>query len=116
MALRNHLIHCDELIALQDTRLRGLKEEFDRDVNIIKTEYDGEKNDIEISHNEEKRELQDMIETVKEEEEGKLAKMKEDFESQTVETRNTNVEIMDTMRNALTRRIDDLDTKFDQQF
>lgn len=57
-----------------------------------------------------------MIETVREEEEGKLAKMKEDFESQTVETRNTNVEIMDTMRNALTRNIDDLDTKFDQQF
>ena len=57
-----------------------------------------------------------MIETVKEEEEGKLAKMKEDFESQTVETRNTNVEIMDTMRNALTRKIDELDTAFDQQF
>jgi hypothetical protein len=57
-----------------------------------------------------------MIETVREEEEGKLNKMKEEFESQTVETRNTNVEIMDTMRNALTRRIDELDTNFDSQF
>jgi hypothetical protein len=57
MALRNHLIHCDELIELQDTRLKGLKTEFDRDVGIIKAEYDNEKKDIEISHNEEKREL-----------------------------------------------------------
>jgi hypothetical protein len=43
MALRNHLIHVDELIALQSSRLRGLNEEFDRDINIIKTEFDGEK-------------------------------------------------------------------------
>ena len=33
MALRNHLIHVDELIALQSSRLRGLNEEFDRDIN-----------------------------------------------------------------------------------
>ena len=37
MALRNHLIHIDDLIALQESRLRGLKEEFERDVKIIKT-------------------------------------------------------------------------------
>jgi hypothetical protein len=43
MALRNHLIHVDELIALQNSRLRGLHEEFERDVAIIKAEYDREK-------------------------------------------------------------------------
>jgi len=50
MALRNHLIHVDELIALQSSRLRGLNEEFDRDINIIKTEFDGEKGQIDSSH------------------------------------------------------------------
>ena len=47
MALRNHLIHVDELIELQDSRLRGLKEEFLRDVKIIKDEFDAEKREIE---------------------------------------------------------------------
>ena len=37
MALRNHLIHIDDLIALQESRLRGLKEEFERDLKIVKT-------------------------------------------------------------------------------
>ena len=36
MALRNHLIHIDDLLALQESRLRGLKEEFEKDVKIIK--------------------------------------------------------------------------------
>lgn len=51
MALRNHLIHVDELIDLQNSRLRGLKEEFERDVSIIKAEFDGEKKEIQASHN-----------------------------------------------------------------
>ena len=69
MALRNHLIHVDELIELQNSRLRGLHEEFDRDVEIIKAEYDTEKKEIEYSHSQEKQELEDMIETIKEDEE-----------------------------------------------
>ena len=43
MALRNHLIHFDELIDLQNSRLRGLNEEFERDIGIIKAEFDTEK-------------------------------------------------------------------------
>lgn len=43
MALRNHLIHVDELIDLQNSRLRGLQEEFERDLSIIKAEFDREK-------------------------------------------------------------------------
>lgn len=51
MALRNHLIHVDELIELQNSRLRGLQEEFERDLKIIKDEFDREKQEIENSHN-----------------------------------------------------------------
>jgi dynein regulatory complex subunit 2 len=40
MALRNHLIHLDELIALQDSRLTAMQNEFDRDTRIIVDEFE----------------------------------------------------------------------------
>ena len=116
MALRNHLIHVDELIELQQSRLRGLKEEFKRDVSIIKEEVDTEKREIAQSHREETRELHDMIETIREEEEAKLAKMKNDFDGHKVETQNKHVEDLDQMRNALTKQIEDYDDKFEVNF
>jgi dynein regulatory complex subunit 2 len=116
MALRNHLIHVDELIELQQSRLRGLKEEFKRDVSIIKEEFDTEKREIAQSHREETRELHDMIETIREEEEAKLAKMKNDFDGHKVETQNKHVEDLDQMRNALTKQIEDYDDKFEVNF
>lgn len=79
MALRNHLIHIDDLIALQGSRMRGLHEEFERDVRILKEEYDREKADIAKSHDMETLELREMIETIDEEEKGKLKAMNEAF-------------------------------------
>jgi hypothetical protein len=61
MALRNHLMHMDDLIALQQSRLRGLNEEFERDTRILKNEFDQEKNEIERSHDAETQELTEMI-------------------------------------------------------
>jgi len=72
MALRNHLIHIDDLISLQQSRLRGLHEEFIRDVQIIKNEYDCERNDIERGHELETEELTEMINTIKDEENAKI--------------------------------------------
>lgn len=40
MALRNHLIHLEEMILLQNSRLKGLHEEFERDLKIIEEEFD----------------------------------------------------------------------------
>ena len=40
VALRNHLIHLEHLTSLQGSRLRGLHEEFERDVTIIEDEFD----------------------------------------------------------------------------
>lgn len=116
MALRNHLIHVDELIELQDSRLRGLREEFERDVSIIKAELDGEKFEIERSHNQEKQELLDMIETIKETELGKLDEMKQAFESSREETKNKNVEDLETMKQDLIKKIQELDTDFENNF
>jgi hypothetical protein len=75
MALRNHLIHIDDLIALQQSRLRGLHEEFERDVAIIKDEYDRERRDIEKTHELETEELREMIQTITDEEHSKLLQM-----------------------------------------
>ena len=116
MALRNHLIHVDDLIDLQNSRLRGLHEEFERDVNIIKTEFDGEKREIEESHNQERQELKDMIETIQEEEENKLNEMKETYESTREETKNKNVEDLESMKHDLIKKIDDLDKEFEVSF
>ena len=75
MALRNHLIHIDDLINLQQSRLRGLNEEFERDVTIIKNEYDRERLDIEKTHDLETEELREMIQTIEDEENLKLNEM-----------------------------------------
>ena len=39
MALRNHLIHLDRLIALQEDRMKSLSEEFDVDVKTLELEF-----------------------------------------------------------------------------
>lgn len=116
MALRNHLIHVDELIELQNSRLRGLQEEFERDLSIIKAEFDREKQEIENSHNMERQELKDMIETIDEEENNKLKEMKDNFESLREETKNKNVEELEAMKHDLIKKIEDLDKEFEVNF
>jgi hypothetical protein len=39
IALRNHLLHVQQLITLQDTRIQDLDEEFERDLKILKDEF-----------------------------------------------------------------------------
>ena len=116
MALRNHLIHVDELIEIQNSRLRGLQEEFERDLSIIKTEFDKEKHEIETSHNMERQELRDMIDTIDEEENNKLKEMKEAFEALREETKNKNVEELEAMKHDLIKKIEDLDKEFEVNF
>jgi dynein regulatory complex subunit 2 len=116
MALRNHLIHVNELIDLQSSRLRGLDEEFERDVEIIRGEFDGEKADIDRSHRQERRELKDMIETIEEEENNKLDEMKEAYDSGKEETKNKNVEDLESMKHELIKKIEELDKEFEVSF
>lgn len=116
MALRNHLVHVDELIDLQNSRLRGLNEEFIRDVEIIKNEFDSDKEYIEMSHNQERQELLDMIETIRENEENKLNEMRNAFESTREETKNRNVEELETMKQDLIKKIEALDASFEVSF
>ena len=116
MALRNHLIRVDQLISLQNSRLRGLHEEFERDLNILKSEFDKEKREIRNSHEMEKKELEDMIATIEEEETAKLNELKENFESLREETKNENVEDLESMKHDLIKKIEDLDKDFEVNF
>ena len=50
MALRNHLIHLDHLIHLQEDRMKSLSEEFDIDVKTLELEFSKEKEEIEANH------------------------------------------------------------------
>ncbi len=40
IAMKNHMIHLDHLLDVQDSRLRDLKKEFDRNVFILEKEFD----------------------------------------------------------------------------
>jgi hypothetical protein len=116
MALRNHLIHIDDLIALQNSRLRGLHEEFENDVKMIKCEYDREREDIEKSHHLETRELREMIQTIVEEENSKLKEMQDAHDGLREETKNKNVEELESMKHELIKQIEKLDKEFEVHF
>ena len=57
-----------------------------------------------------------MIDTIKEEEESKLKQMKDDFESLREETKNKNVEELESMKHDLIKKIEDLDKEFEVNF
>jgi len=96
--------------------MRGLHEEFERDVRILKEEYDLEKNDIARTHDAETQELREMIETIEEEELHKLRLLKDNFLAEKEQTRNKNLEEAETMKMDLIKKIDALDSEFEVQF
>jgi len=116
MAHRNHLIHVDQLIALQEARLQGLTEEAERDIKILEDEYRLEKEDIFFSHKIEKSQLLDLIATFEEEEKAVFKKAKQEFDSFRDETKNRNIEDINTMRHQLTTQTEQLDRDFEIQF
>ena len=76
IALRNHLIHIDTLLSVQNSRVQGLMEEFRRDVNILEQEYLTERQEMEQTHHDHLKELNDMIDTVKEEDRRKAEEIR----------------------------------------
>lgn len=85
MALRNHMIHIDQLLMLQDARLKGIAEEFEKDVNILQEEFDlvtkviKEREQMLSNYKKKEKELEDMIETIKDDEKKKAADARNEF-------------------------------------
>lgn len=57
-----------------------------------------------------------MIETIRENEENKLTEMRNAFESTREETKNRNVEELETMKQDLIKKIEALDASFEVSF
>lgn len=104
IALRNHLIHIENLLSLQDSRIRGLQEEFYRDIQILEEEFDTERQDIRRTHETQKRELEDMIETIKAEENKKMEEANSEHQSQREEVKSRDHEGQNSMRMYLDSR------------
>jgi len=57
-----------------------------------------------------------MIETIEEEENNKAKEMKDNFDSMREETKNKNVEELESMKHDLIKKIEDLDKEFEVNF
>ena len=79
MALRHHLIHSEHLGSLQEARLRGLDEEFTRDLGILEEEFVLEKQEMQLNHKNKIKEMEDMIDTVNIEHSKKCQDAKNEF-------------------------------------
>jgi len=101
IALRNHLIHVDELIALQDSRLASMETEFERDVKILDDEYNTEREEITSIHRRQIQELDELIETIDEDAKAKALAAKQDFENFREDIKNRNMEEKDNIKLAL---------------
>lgn len=85
-------------------------------MGIIKREYDTEKSEIARSHDFETSELRELIRTIKEEENLKLKQMKATFETTREETKNQDVEELESMKHELIKQIESLDARFELEF
>jgi len=79
IALRNHFIHINQLISLQESRIKGLTEEFNKDVINLENEFTNEFNHIKINFKDEKKEIMNMTEAIKLEYQEKMNKVVEEF-------------------------------------
>jgi len=98
MALKNHLIHIDEFIALQDSRLASMESEFSRDVRILEDEYSTEREEIVNIQKRQIQELDELIETIDEDAKAKALAAKQDFENFREDIKNRNMEEQDNIR------------------
>lgn len=115
-ALRNHLIHVDKLLALQDARLQGLGEEFKRDLDIILEEFRTERQEIVENHRMEMKELLDIMQAVEEEEKKKQDEAKSNHDSGREETKNKNSEDLVTLNTKLGMIAEKVERDFEHQY
>lgn len=101
ICLRSHLIHLSKFLDLQDGRLRGLKEEFLRDVRILEDEFNTERDDMNKIHDMKIKELKDMIDEINDEEKKKAEEAESDHQAFREETKNRNIEETNLMRSLL---------------
>ncbi|RHY18965.1 hypothetical protein DYB36_010454 [Aphanomyces astaci] len=92
MALRSHLLNVDHLIDLQDGRLLGLEDEFEKDLHALEREFSVERDKIHKQHTVEKNELLSIMRAVETQEKEREAEARQEHEQLREEIRNKNLE------------------------
>ena len=79
IALNNHFIHLQQLTNLQDSRVKGLFKEFDKDVTELEGEFKQEFSQIKENFEDEQNEINKMLRFIQMEKDIKEQKQKENF-------------------------------------
>jgi hypothetical protein len=80
IALTNHFIHIKQLMSLQDSRVKGLFKEFDKDVGELEIEFKDEFDELEQNYNSEQNEILKMLNNIRDSYNEKINKLKLDFQ------------------------------------
>ncbi|KAF0685817.1 Aste57867_22339 [Aphanomyces stellatus] len=113
MALRSHLLNVDQLIDLQDGRLLGLEEEFEKDLHALEREFSVEKDKINKQHGMERNELLNIMRAVETQEKEREAEARQEHEQLREEIRNKNLEDINVLRITLDSNIEELEQHFE---
>lgn len=72
IALRNHFTHIGQLSSLQESRIKGLNEEFNKDIKSLKKEFDDESDEIMKSFKQERKQILSMRDAIVQEYQQKI--------------------------------------------
>jgi hypothetical protein len=92
IALTNHFIHIRQLTLLQDSRIKGLFKEFDKDVAELENQFNTETNHIKSNFESEQTEINNIIKHIKKEYQIKMDLVNDEFKryNRELEDKNKN--------------------------
>ena len=112
IALTNHFIHIKQLINLQDSRVKGLFREFEKDVTELENEFNSEFEEIKKQFDQEQNEILKMLRNITDSYNRKIQKLNQDFQ----ELKNSQIqkinEIYSHIQEAIKKAGTDVHNKF----
>ena len=112
IALTNHFIHIKQLISLQDSRIKGLFREFEKDVTELENEFNSEFEEIKKQFDQEQNEILKMLRNITDSYNRKIQKLNQDFQ----ELKNSQIqkinEIYSHIQEAIKKAGTDVHNKF----
>ena len=115
IALTNHFIHVKQLMALQDSRIKGLFREFEKDVTELENEFGAEFEEIKKQFEQEQREILRMLNNIQETYNKKISKLNQDFQ----ELKNSQIqkinEVYSHIQEAIKKAGTDVHNKFSNE-
>jgi hypothetical protein len=113
IANRTHIFNVDKLIDLQDSRLLGLENDFEKELRILEEEFSVERDVIVQTHQQEVAELNAIMSAVEHENADAEAEAKQEHEQLREEIRNRNLEDINVLRITLDSTIEELEQHFE---